>query len=139
MGNAEIERLNLSAQQQQLPTNYCSSSQPYLWRYNHQSALMKCFPFMFNLSFEKRLKNAAQWQIPDAEGYAKALSEKNVLMRSNPLNMKLTRSITSNGQTPFCHLWFWLRRKLARTFNSAINFKNRIRGLGKNHKTPVFP
>ena len=34
---------------------------------------------------------------------------------------------------------FWLRRKLARTFNSAINFKNRIRGLGKNHKTPVFP
>ena len=39
------------------------------------------------------MKNAAQWQIPDAEGYAKALIEKNVLMRSNPLNMKLTRSI----------------------------------------------
>ena len=39
------------------------------------------------LSFEKHLKNAAQWQIPDAEGYAKALIEKNVLMRSNPLNM----------------------------------------------------
>ena len=28
------------------------------------------------LSFEKHLKNAAQWQIPDAEGYAKALIEK---------------------------------------------------------------
>ena len=47
---------------------------------------------MFN-SVLKTFENAAQWQIPDAEGYAKALIEKNVLMRSNPLNMKLTRSI----------------------------------------------
>ena len=56
-------------------------------------ALMKCLRRMFNSALKNILKNAAQWQIPDAEGYAKALIEKNVLMRFNPLNMKLTRSI----------------------------------------------
>ncbi len=40
------------------------------------------------LSYEKHLKNAEQWHIPEAQGYAQALIEKNVSMPSSPWNMK---------------------------------------------------
>ena len=91
------------------------------------------------LSFEKHLKNAAQWQILDAEGYAKALIEKECFDAFQSLEYEVNTLHTSNGQTPFVTFGFGLGTSWQERLIQQSILKNRIRGLGKNHKTPVFP
>ncbi|TDQ57950.1 ribonucleoside-triphosphate reductase class III catalytic subunit [Mesocricetibacter intestinalis] len=90
-------------------------------------------------SYEKHLKTAAQWQIADAEGYARALIEKECFDAFQSLEYEVNTLHTSNGQTPFVTFGFGLGTSWqARLIQQSI-LKNRIRGLGKNNKTPVFP
>ena len=70
-------------------------------------------------------------KFPDAEGYAKALIEKECFDAFQSLEYEVNTLHTSNGQTPFVTFGFWPRHKLARTFNSTVDFENRIRGLVK--------
>lgn len=91
------------------------------------------------LSYEKLLKTAQQWQIPDAQGYANALIEKECFDAFQSLEYEVNTLHTANGQTPFVTFGFGLGTSWqARLIQQSI-LKNRIRGLGKNHKTPVFP
>ncbi|MGC7590680.1 anaerobic ribonucleoside-triphosphate reductase [Bisgaard Taxon 46] len=91
------------------------------------------------LSYEKHLKTAAQWQVPEPEKYAAALIEKECFDAFQSLEYEVNTLHTSNGQTPFVTFGFglgtgWQERLIQRSI-----LLNRIRGLGKNHKTPVFP
>ncbi|TYB20858.1 anaerobic ribonucleoside-triphosphate reductase [Aggregatibacter actinomycetemcomitans] len=91
------------------------------------------------LSYDKHLKNAAQWNVPDAQGYAQALIEKDCFDAFQSLEYEVNTLHTANGQTPFVTFGFGLGTSWqARLIQKAI-LQNRIRGLGKNHKTPVFP
>ena len=91
------------------------------------------------LSYEKHLKNAEQWHIPDAQGYAQALIEKECFDAFQSLEYEVNTLHTANGQTPFVTFGFGLGTTWqARLIQKSI-LQNRIRGLGKNHKTPVFP
>ena len=91
------------------------------------------------LSYEKHLKNAAQWNVPDAQGYAQALIEKDCFDAFQSLEYEVNTLHTANGQTPFVTFGFGLGTSWqSRLIQKAI-LQNRIRGLGKNHKTPVFP
>ncbi|EIJ67724.1 anaerobic ribonucleoside-triphosphate reductase [Pasteurella bettyae] len=92
-----------------------------------------------NLSYEKHLKNAAEWQIPDAKGYAQALIEKECFDAFQSLEYEINTLHTSNGQTPFVTLGFGLGTSWQAKLIQRSILANRIRGLGKNHKTPVFP
>ena len=69
-------------------------------------ALMKCFAPYVQLSFEKHLKNAAQWQIPDAEGYAKALIEKECFDAFQSLEYEVNTLHIVQWQNAICYLWF---------------------------------
>ncbi|UAX41303.1 anaerobic ribonucleoside-triphosphate reductase [Pasteurella canis] len=91
------------------------------------------------LSYEKHLKTAAEWHIPDAENYAKALIEKECFDAFQSLEYEVNTLHTSNGQTPFVTFGFGLGTSWQSTLIQRSILKNRIRGLGKNHKTPVFP
>ncbi|QLB12455.1 anaerobic ribonucleoside-triphosphate reductase [Bisgaardia hudsonensis] len=91
------------------------------------------------LSYEKHLKNAETWHIPEAEKYAQALIEKECFDAFQSLEYEVNTLHTSNGQTPFVTFGFGLGTTWqARLIQQSI-LRNRIRGLGKNHKTPVFP
>ncbi|MGC6406073.1 anaerobic ribonucleoside-triphosphate reductase [Bisgaard Taxon 45] len=91
------------------------------------------------LSYEKHLKNAAQWQVPEPEAYAKALIEKECFDAFQSLEYEVNTLHTSNGQTPFVTFGFGLGTTWPSQLIQRSILKNRIRGLGKNHKTPVFP
>ncbi|ACO75242.1 anaerobic ribonucleoside-triphosphate reductase [Laribacter hongkongensis] len=91
------------------------------------------------LSHAKHLAVAAEWGIADAEGYAMARTEKDCFDAFQSLEYEVNTLHTSNGQTPFVTFGFGLGESWqARMIQRAI-LKNRIAGLGKNHKTAVFP
>lgn len=91
------------------------------------------------LSYEKHLQTAQKWQVPEAEKYAQALVEKDCFDAFQSLEYEVNTLHTANGQTPFVTFGFGLGESWqARLIQKSI-FLNRIRGLGKNHKTPVFP
>ena len=95
-------------------------------------------PFV-KLSYDKHLRNAETWQVPDKLGYAKALIEKECFDAFQSLEYEVNTLHTANGQTPFVTFGFGLGESWeAKLIQKAI-LQNRILGLGKNHKTPVFP
>ncbi|EEX50824.1 anaerobic ribonucleoside-triphosphate reductase [Pasteurella dagmatis] len=91
------------------------------------------------LSYEKHLKTAEQWQVPEAEKYAAALIEKECFDAFQSLEYEVNTLHTSNGQTPFVTFGFGLGTSWQERLIQRSILRNRIRGLGKNHKTPVFP
>lgn len=91
------------------------------------------------ISYEKLLNTAEKWQIPDPKAYADALIEKECYDAFQSLEYEVNTLHTANGQTPFVTFGFglglsWQERLIQRSI-----LKNRLCGLGKNHKTPVFP
>lgn len=90
-------------------------------------------------SYQKHLNNAEIWSIPDKEGYARALIEKECFDAFQSLEYEVNTLHTSNGQTPFVTFGFGLGTSWESRLIQQSILKNRIRGLGKNHKTPVFP
>ncbi|VTU08632.1 anaerobic ribonucleoside triphosphate reductase [Actinobacillus porcinus] len=91
------------------------------------------------ISYEKLLKTAEQWQISDAKAYADAMIEKECYDAFQSLEYEVNTLHTANGQTPFVTFGFGLGLSWqARLIQRSI-LKNRLCGLGKNHKTPVFP
>ncbi|ABR74766.1 anaerobic ribonucleoside triphosphate reductase [Actinobacillus succinogenes] len=91
------------------------------------------------ISYEKLLKIAEEWQIPDAEGFAKARIEKECFDAFQSLEYEVNTLHTANGQTPFVTFGFGLGTGWQERLIQKSILRNRIRGLGKNHKTPVFP
>lgn len=90
-------------------------------------------------SLQKHRQVARQWQIPDAEGYARARTEKECHDAFQSLEYEVNTLHTANGQTPFVTFGFGLGASWeARLIQQAI-LRNRIAGLGKNRKTAVFP
>ncbi|MDP8099898.1 anaerobic ribonucleoside-triphosphate reductase [Pasteurella atlantica] len=90
-------------------------------------------------SYQKLLKIAQEWQIPNPQGYADSLIEKECFDAFQSLEYEINTLHTANGQTPFVTLGFGLGTSWqARLIQKSI-LKNRIRGLGTNHKTPIFP
>lgn len=113
-------------------------------------------------SFKKHFKNGLEWlymvdanvidgldisynndtlnsQYPRCFDYAKKLTEKETFDAFQSLEYEINTLVSANGQTPFSTFGFgrglsWEERQI----QIAI-LKNRIRGLGKDGKTPVFP
>lgn len=70
---------------------------------------------------------------------AKAMTEKNCYDAFQSLEYEINTIRTSNGQTPFVTLGFGLGTSWEERLIQKSILKNRIGGLGKNKKTPVFP
>ncbi|WP_391528041.1 anaerobic ribonucleoside-triphosphate reductase [Photorhabdus akhurstii] len=95
-------------------------------------------PFV-KASYKKHLAIAEQWDISDKKSYAKARTEKECYDAFQSLEYEVNTLHTANGQTPFVTFGFGLgTSKESRLIQQSI-LRNRIAGLGKNHKTAVFP
>lgn len=95
-------------------------------------------PFV-SASFNKHQKTALEWKIPDAVGYAKSCTEKECYDAFQSLEYEVNTLHTANGQTPFVTFGFGLGTSWESRLIQQSILKNRIAGLGKNHKTAVFP
>lgn len=91
------------------------------------------------MSWLKHWNKATEWGIPDVEGYADAMTEKEVYDGIQGYEYEVNTLFTTNGQTPFVTVTFGMGTgKYARWIQEAI-LKVRIKGLGKDAVTAVFP
>ncbi|WP_218641674.1 anaerobic ribonucleoside-triphosphate reductase [Paenibacillus odorifer] len=78
-------------------------------------------------------------RFPRCYDYAMRLTEKETVDAFQSLEYEINTLVSANGQTPFSTFGFgrgttWEERQIQKAI-----LKNRIRGLGKEGKTPVFP
>ncbi|MEI2265410.1 anaerobic ribonucleoside-triphosphate reductase [Erwinia sp. CGal63] len=95
-------------------------------------------PFV-EASLEKHRQTARKWQIADEEAYALSCTEKECFDAFQSLEYEVNTLHTANGQTPFVTFGFGLGTSWAARLVQQSILRNRIAGLGKNHKTAVFP
>ncbi len=95
-------------------------------------------PFV-EASFAKHQAVAQEWHIADHEGYARGRTEKECFDAFQSLEYEVNTLHTANGQTPFVTFGFGLGTGWAARLIQQSILQNRIAGLGKNHKTAVFP
>ena len=95
-------------------------------------------PFV-EASLEKHRLTAKEWQIADAERYAQSRTEKECFDAFQSLEYEVNTLHTANGQTPFVTFGFGLGTSWSARLVQQSVLCNRIAGLGKNHKTAVFP
>lgn len=90
-------------------------------------------------SYEKYLKDTLKFDIPNPEQYAKEKTKKEIYDSMQSLEYEINTLYNSNGQTPFFTVGFGLGTSwIAREIQKAI-LKIRMKGLGKDGKTAVFP
>ncbi|KFZ38027.1 ribonucleoside-triphosphate reductase [Shewanella mangrovi] len=90
-------------------------------------------------SYEKHLEVAQKWGIADAEAYAAERTEKECHDAFQSLEYEVNTLHTANGQTPFVTFGFGLGTSWQSRLIQQSILKIRMEGLGKNHKTAVFP
>ncbi|AUI88232.1 anaerobic ribonucleoside-triphosphate reductase [Vibrio azureus] len=90
-------------------------------------------------SFDKHLEVAKEWGITEQQAFAKARTEKECYDAFQSLEYEVNTLHTANGQTPFVTFGFGLGKSWASRLIQTSILNNRIAGLGKNHKTAVFP
>jgi ribonucleoside-triphosphate reductase len=95
-------------------------------------------PFV-ELSLAKHRAVADEWQIAEPEAYARARTEKECYDAFQSLEYEVNTLHTANGQTPFVTFGFGLGTDWASRLIQQSILRNRLAGLGKNHKTAVFP
>lgn len=90
-------------------------------------------------SFKKHLKIAKSLNIEDPKNYAKTMTRREIQQAMQSFEYEINTLYSSNGQTPFVTLGFglgtnWFEREI------QIGILNqRIAGLGKDHRTAIFP
>lgn len=90
-------------------------------------------------TYAKHIEDAEKWQIADALNYAQSKTEKDVYDAFQAYEYEVNTLFSSNGQTPFVTITFgtgtdWTERMIQKAI-----LKNRIKGLGRNGITPIFP
>lgn len=91
-------------------------------------------------SYKKHLETAEEWNVSDKEAFAVSLTEKECQSAFQALEYEVNTLQSANGQTPFVTFGIsgfdtsWEARLITQCI-----FKQRMLGLGKEGKTPVFP
>ena len=92
------------------------------------------------LNYEKHMKDAEEWIVPEKrEEFARKKTKKDIYDAMQALEYEINTLYSSQGQTPFTTINFGLGTSwIAREIQKAI-LKIRIKGLGKEHRTAIFP
>lgn len=139
MGNAEIEPPKSISTATAVTAQIIAQVASHIYGGTTINRIDEVLAPYVQLSYEKHLKNAEQWHIPEPLKYAQALIEKECFDAFQSLEYEVNTLHTANGQTPFVTFGFGLGTSWQERLIQQSILQNRIRGLGKNHKTPVFP
>lgn len=139
MGNAEIEPPKSIATATAVTAQIIAQVASHIYGGTTINRIDEVLAPFVTLSLEKHRSVAQQWQIPDAEAYARVRTEKECYDAFQSLEYEVNTLHTANGQTPFVTFGFGLGTDWAARLIQQSILRNRIAGLGKNHKTAVFP
>lgn len=141
IGNADVESpksiQTATAQMAQIIANVASS------QYGGCSAnrIDEVLAPYAKLNYEKHLHDAKKWVDGEnkQEAYALEKTKKDIYDAMQSLEYEINTLYTSQGQTPFTTLGFGLGMSLfEREIQKAI-LKVRIKGIGKEQRTAIFP
>lgn len=139
MGNAEIEPPKSIATATAVTAQIIAQVASHIYGGTTINRIDEILAKYVTKSYQKHRQIAQEWQIADEEGYAKARTEKECYDAFQSLEYEVNTLHTSNGQTPFVTFGFGLGTSWESRLIQQSILKVRICGLGKNHKTPVFP
>jgi anaerobic ribonucleoside-triphosphate reductase len=139
MGNAEIEPPRSIATATAVTAQIIAQVASHIYGGTTINRIDEVLTPYVTASHEKHLETAKKWGIQDPEAYAMERVEKECFDAFQSLEYEVNTLHTSNGQTPFVTLGFGLGEGWQSRLIQKCILQNRIRGLGKKHKTPVFP
>ncbi|MGL6069871.1 anaerobic ribonucleoside-triphosphate reductase [Craterilacuibacter sp.] len=90
-------------------------------------------------TYLKNLELAAQYRIPDPESYARERTEKEAYDGMQACEYEINTLFSSNGQQPFVTFSFGMGVSWEERIIQQSILRIRIKGLGKDGITPVFP
>lgn len=141
IGNADVERPKSIATATALMAQIVANVSSNIYGGTTFSRVDEVLEPYAKISYLKHLKEAEKW-IEDREKqeeYAKHMTSVEIHDSMQSLEYEINTLFNSNGQTPFLSINFGLGTSwLSREIQKAI-LEIRIEGLGKEHKTAVFP
>ena len=141
MGNAEIERPKSITTAAAITAQIIAQVSSHIYGGTSINEIDRIHAPYVRMTFEKHLKKGLHW-IGDedkAQAYAMEMTEKDCYDAYQALEYEVNTLHTANGQTPFVTFGFGLGTSWEERLVQKSILKNRIRGLGRNRKTPVFP
>ncbi|AWK44029.1 anaerobic ribonucleoside-triphosphate reductase [Photorhabdus laumondii subsp. laumondii] len=139
MGNAEIEPPKSISTATAVTAQIIAQVASHIYGGTTINRIDEALAPFVKASYEKHLAIAEEWDITDKKSYAEVRTEKECYDAFQSLEYEVNTLHTANGQTPFVTFGFGLgTSKESRLIQQSI-LRNRIAGLGKNHKTAVFP
>ena len=139
MGNAEIEQPKSIATATAVTAQIIAQVASHIYGGSTINRIDEILAPFVRASYNKHLAVATEWQIANANDYARARTEKECYDAFQSLEYEVNTLHTANGQTPFVTFGFGLGTSWeSRLIQTAI-LRNRLAGLGKNGKTAVFP
>ena len=141
MGNAEIENPRSITTATAITAQIIAQVSSHIYGGTSINEIDRIHAPYVRKTFEKHLKKGMHW-IGDeqkAREYAMEMTEKDCYDAYQALEYEVNTLHTANGQTPFVTFGFGLGTSWEERMVQKSILKNRIRGLGRNKKTPVFP
>lgn len=139
MGNAEIEPPKSISTATAVTAQIIAQVASHIYGGTTINRIDEILAKFVTKSYEKHRVVAKEWGIADQEGYAKARTEKECYDAFQSLEYEVNTLHTSNGQTPFVTFGFGLGTSWESRLIQQSILRVRLMGLGKNHKTAVFP
>ncbi|MBA8870475.1 anaerobic ribonucleoside-triphosphate reductase [Pantoea agglomerans] len=139
MGNAEIEPPKSIATATAVTAQIIAQVASHIYGGTTINRIDEVLAPFVEQSYARHLAIADQWQIPQAEQYARQRTEKECYDAFQSLEYEVNTLHTANGQTPFVTFGFGLGTDWAARLIQQSILLNRLAGLGKNRKTAVFP
>ena len=141
MGNAEIETPKSITTAAAITAQIIAQVSSHIYGGTSINEIDRIHAPYVTKTFEKHLAEGKRW-IGDEERaseYAMERTEKDCYDAYQALEYEVNTLHTANGQTPFVTFGFGLGTSWEERLVQKSILKNRIRGLGRNKKTPVFP
>ena len=139
MGNAEIEPPKSIATATAVTAQIIAQVASHIYGGTTINRIDEILAKFVTISYQKHKKVAEEWNIPNPEAYAESRTQKECYDAFQSLEYEVNTLHTANGQTPFVTFGFGLGTSWESRLIQESILKVRIKGLGKNHKTAVFP
>ena len=141
MGNAEIETPKSILTATAITAQIIAQVSSHIYGGTSINEIDRIHAPYVRKTFEKHLAQGMRWigDARKAEEYALEMTEKDCFDAYQALEYEINTLHTANGQTPFVTFGFGLGTSWEERMVQKSILKNRIRGLGRNKKTPIFP
>ncbi|WP_281648707.1 anaerobic ribonucleoside-triphosphate reductase [Parendozoicomonas sp. Alg238-R29] len=141
MGNAEIEEPRSILTATAITAQIIAQVSSHIYGGTSINEIDRIHAPFVRKTYEKHLEQGLHWidSGEKANAYALERTEKDCFDAYQALEYEINTLHTANGQTPFVTFGFGLGTSWEERLVQQSILKNRIRGLGRNKKTPIFP